>query len=56
MQEENYLRHTETNTINQKLIAIRKNYENNLKEVTKHRDDVKRMNKEREGEPERLSA
>ena len=32
-----------------------KNYENRLKEVTKLQDDVKRINKEKEGEQKRLS-
>ena len=35
MQEENCLKQTEINTINQKLITIQQNYENKLKDVTK---------------------
>ena len=56
MQEENCLKQTEINTINQKLITIQQNYENKLKDVTKLQDDVKRRNKEKEGEQKRLSA
>ena len=55
MHEENCSKETEINTINQKLITIQKNYENRLKEVTKLQDDVKRINKEKEGEQKRLS-
>ena len=54
MQEENYLKQIEINTINQKrLTTIQQNYENNLKEFTKLQDDVKRINKEREEEQKR---
>ena len=54
MQEENYLKQIEINTINQKLLTtIQQNYENNLKEFTKLQDDVKRINKEREEERKR---
>ena len=54
MQEENYLKQIEINTINQKLLTtIQQNYENNLKEFTKLQDDVKRINKEREEEQKR---
>ena len=56
MQEENCLKQTEINTINQRLITIQQNYENKLKDVTKLQDDVKRRNKEKEGEQKRLSA
>ena len=56
MQEENCLKQTEINIINQKLITIQQNYENKLKDVTKLQDDVKRRNKEKEGEQKRLSA
>ena len=49
MQEANHLKQTETNKINQKLITIQKCYENKLKEVAKLQDDVKRINKEEEG-------
>ena len=56
MQEENCLKQTEINTINQKLITIQQNYENKLKDVTKLQDDVKRRNKEKEGEQKRLTA
>ena len=37
----NYLKQTEINTINQRITTIQQNYENNLKEVTEHQDDVK---------------
>ena len=56
MQEENCLKQTKINTINQKLITIHRNYENRLKDVKKLQDDIKRINKEKEGEQERLSA
>ena len=56
MQEEKYLKRTELNTINQKLLTIKRNYENNLRKVTKLQDDIKRINKEREGEWKRLSS
>ena len=49
MQEANHLKQTETNKINQKLITIQKCYENKLKEVANLQDDVKRINKEEEG-------
>ena len=55
MQEENCLKQTEINTINQKLNTIQQNYENKLKDVTKLLDDIKRINKEKEGEQKRLS-
>ena len=45
MQEENYFKQMEINTINEKLITIQQNYENNLKEVTKPQDNAKRINK-----------
>ena len=54
MQEENCLKQTEMNAINQKLITIQQNYENKLKDVTKLQDDVKRINKEKEGEHKRI--
>ena len=54
--QENYLKQTEINIINQKLITIRQNYGNNLKEDTKLQDDVKRIDKEREEERKRLSS
>ena len=54
MQEENCLKQTEINAINQKLITIQQNYENKLKDVTKLQDDVKRIKKEKEGEQKRL--
>ena len=54
MQEENCLKQTEINTINQKLNTIQQNYENKLKDVTKLLDDIKRINKEK-GEQKRLS-
>ena len=54
MQEENCLKQTEINAINQKLITIQQNYENKLKDVTKLQDDVKRINKEKEGEQKRI--
>ena len=47
MQEENCAKRTEINTINQEQITIQKNQENELKEVTKHQDDVERINKEK---------
>ena len=50
-----YLKQTEINTIIQKLITIQQSYENNLKEVKKPPDDVKRINKEREGKWKRLT-
>ena len=56
MQEEKYLKRTELNTINQKLLTIKRNYENNLRKVTKLQDDIKRIKKEREGEWKRLSS
>ena len=56
LQEENCLKQTEINTINQKLITIQQNYKNKLKDVTKLQDDVKRINKEKEGEQKRLNA
>ena len=56
LQEENCLKQTEINTINQKLITIQKHYKNKLKDVTKLQDDVKRINKEKEGEQKRLNA
>ena len=37
-------------------MTIQQNYENKLKDVTKLQDDVKRRNKEKEGEQKRLSA
>ena len=55
VQEVNFLKQTEINTINQKLIKIQQNYENKRKDVTKLQDDVKR-NKEKEGEQKGLSA
>ena len=54
MQEENCLKQTEINAINQKLITIQQNYENKLKDVTKLQDDVKRINKEKEEEQKRI--
>ena len=56
MQEENCLKQIEINIINQKLNTIQQNYENKLKGVTKLQGDIKRINKEKEGEQERLSA
>ena len=56
MQEENCLKQIEINKINQKLNTIQQNYENKLKGGTKLQDDIKRINKEKEGEQERLSA
>ena len=54
---ENYLKKkTQINTINQKLLTIKQNYENNLKEVIKPPDDVKRIKKVRERERKRSSA
>ena len=35
---------------------MQQNYENNINEVTKFQDDVKRINKEREGERKRFTA
>ena len=35
---------------------MQQNYENNIKEVTKFQDDVKRINKERGGEQKRFTA
>ena len=56
MQEENCLKQTEINTINQKINTIQQNYENKLKDATKLQNDIKRINKEKEGEQKRLSA
>ena len=49
MQKENCLKQTEINTINQKLNTIQHIYENRLKDVTKLQDDIKRINKEKQG-------
>ena len=56
MQNEDCLKQTEINTINQKLNTIQQNYENKLKHVTKRQDNIKKINKEKEGEQKRLSA
>ena len=56
MQEENCLKKTEINITNQKLNTIQQNYENKLKDATKLPDDIKRINKEKEGEQKRLNA
>ena len=56
MKEENCLKQTEINTINQKINTIQQNYENKLKDATKLQNDIKRINKEKEGEQKRLSA
>ena len=42
MQNEDCLKQTEINTINQKLNTIQQNYENKLKHVTKRQDNIKR--------------
>ena len=56
MEEENCLKQSEINTINQKVNRIQQNYENKLKDVNKLRDDTKRINKEKKGEQKRLRA
>ena len=55
MQKENCLKQTEINTINQKLNTIQHIYENRLKDVTKLQDDIKRINKEKQGQQKRLN-
>ena len=55
MQEENYSKQRELNTINQKLLKRQQKYENDLKEILKLQD-VKMIKEEREIEWKRLSA
>ena len=54
MEEENCLKQSEINTINQKVNRIQQNYENKLKDVNKLRDDTKRINKEKKRRTEKI--